>query len=57
MNVYDVLFNMQSNCLIFELDHCNHFDAFKIFMSFLKNLFDLRFTLDLIFIEFVDFLN
>ena len=54
MNVHDVLLNMQSNRLIFELDRCNHFDVFKALMSFLKNSFDLRFTSNLVFIEFVD---
>ena len=54
MNVYDVLLNMQSNYLIFELDRCSHFDVFKIFMSSLKNSFDFRFISNLVFTEFVD---
>ena len=57
MNVHDILLNMQSNCLIFEFNRCSHFDAFKTFMLFLKNLFDLRFTLNFVFTEFVDLLN
>ena len=54
MNVYDVLLNIQSNCLIFEFDRCSYFDIFKTFMFFSKNLFDLRFISNLVFIEFVD---
>ena len=54
MNVHDILLNMQSNRLIFELDHYSHFDVFKTFMSFLKNSFDLRFILNSVFIEFVN---
>ena len=57
MNVYDVLLNMQLNRLIFEFDRCNYFDVFKAFISFLKNSFDLRFTLNFVFIKFVDSLN
>ena len=48
---------MQLNCLIFELDHCNHFDVFKTFISFLKNLFNLRFISNLVFTEFIDLSN
>ena len=57
MNVHDVLLNMQSNHLIFEFDRCNHFDAFKTFMSFLKNSSDLHFISNLVFIEFVNSSN
>ena len=57
MNVYNILLNMQSNCLIFEFNCCSHFDAFKTFMSFLKNSFDLRFTSNFVFIKFVDSSN
>ena len=54
MNAYDVLLNIQSNCLIFEFDRCNHFDIFKTFMFSLKNSFDLRFILNLVSIKFVN---
>ena len=57
MNVHNVLLNMQSDRLIFKFDHYNHFDAFKTFMSFLKNSLDLRFISNLIFIKFVDSSN
>ena len=57
MNVHDVLLNMQSNCLIFEFDRCNHFNAFKAFMFSLKNSFDLRFISNFVFIKFVNSLN
>ena len=57
MNVYSVLLNMQSNRLIFKLNYYSHFDVFKTFMSFLKNSFDLRFTSNLVFVEFIDLLN
>ena len=57
MNVYDVLLNMQSNYLIFEFDRCSHFDVSKIFMSFLKNSFNFRFTLNFVFIEFINLLD
>ena len=57
MNVHDVLLNMQSNCLIFEFNCCNHFDIFKTFMSFLKNSPDLRSTSNFVSIEFVDSSN
>ena len=45
---------MQSNCLIFEFYRCNHFDIFKIFIFSLKNLLDFCFTLNLVFIQFID---
>ena len=48
---------MQSDYLIFELDRCNHFDAFKTFMFSSKNLFNLRFTSNLVFIKLIDLLN
>ena len=48
---------MQSNYLIFEFDCCNHFDAFKTFMFFLKNSSDLRFTSNFVFIKHVDSSN
>ena len=57
MNVHDVLLNMQLNHLIFELDRCNHFDAFKTFMPFLKNSSDFRFTSNFVSTEFFDSLN
>ena len=57
MNVHDVLLNMQSNCLIFELDRCSHFNAFKTFMLSLKNSFDFRFNSNFVFIKFVDSSN
>ena len=57
MNVYNILLNMQLNCLIFEFNHYNHFNTFKTFMFFLKNLFDLRFISNFVFIKFVDSLN
>ena len=54
MNVYNVLLNMQSNRLIFELDRCSHFDVLKTFMLFSKNSFNLRFTSNLVFIKFIN---
>ena len=57
MNVYDVLLNMQSNCLIFKLNRYNYFDAFKTFIIFSKTLFDFRFTLNFVFIIFIDLSN
>ena len=57
MNVHNVLLNMQSNYLIFEFDCCSHFDIFKTLMPSLKNLFNFRFILNLVFIEFVDSFN
>ena len=57
MNVHDVLLNMQSDCLIFEFNCCNHFDVFKAFMFSLKNSFNLCFTSNFVFIEFVDSSN
>ena len=57
MNVYNVLLNMQSNCLIFEFGRCSHFNVFKTFMSFLENSFDFRFISNFVFIEFVDSSN
>ena len=57
MNIHDILLNMQSNHLIFEFDCCNHFDVFKTFIFFSKNLFNFRFTLNFVFIEFIDSSN
>ena len=57
MNAHDILLNMQLNYLIFEFNRCSHFDAFKAFMFFLKNSFDLRFISNLVFIKFIDSLN
>ena len=48
---------MQLNCLIFEFNYYNYFDAFKIFMFFFKNSLNLCFILNFIFTEFVDSLN
>ena len=48
---------MQLNHLIFEFNRCNHFDIFKAFMLSSKNLLDLRFILNLVFIKFIDSLN
>ena len=54
MNVYNILLNMQSNCLIFEFDRCSHFNVFKTLMLLLKNSFDFCFISNSVFIEFVD---
>ena len=48
---------MQLNHLIFEFDYCNDFDTFKIFIFFLKNLLNLRFISNFIFIKFIDLFN
>ena len=40
--------------MIFEFNYCNHFKVFKTFMFFSENLFDLRFTLNLIFIKSIN---
>ena len=45
---------MQSNYLIFEFNYCNHFDVFKTFIFSSKNLLDLHFILNSVFIEFVN---
>ena len=57
INIHDILLNMQLNRLIFEFDYYNYFDAFKAFMFFSKNSFNLRFILNLVFIELVNSLN
>ena len=57
MNVHNVLLNMQLNCLIFEFNCCNHFDAFKALMLPSKNLFNLCFISNLIFIKFINSSN
>ena len=57
MNIHDVLLNMQLNFLIFKFNRYNHFDVLKTFMSFSKNSFYFRFTLNFVFIKFVNSLN
>ena len=57
MNVHNILLNMQLNCLIFKFDRCSYFDILKAFISFSKNLFNLYFTLNFIFIKFINSLN
>ena len=48
---------MQLNRLIFKFDRCNHFDVFKTFIFFLNNLFNFRFILNFVFINFINSFN